>query len=67
MAKPDLYLENHRAAPEPIRRYLGDCDGCCGEIFLGDAFLRGPCGELMHDDNDCIRASLIKQGFTEGG
>jgi hypothetical protein len=68
MPKPDLYLENHRAAPEPIRRYIGECGGCNGEIFLGDRYLRDAYWEcVVHDDNECIRLLLEKQGFTEGG
>lgn len=65
MPKPDLFRENHMLEPEREQQHIGECDGCGAEIFLGDAYLRGPRGELMHDDNDCIRQSLINQGYDE--
>lgn len=68
MPKPDLLLDNHMLDPERERQYLGECDGCGGEIFRGDRFLRDAYWEcVVHDDNECIRLLLEKQGFTEGG
>lgn len=66
MPKPDLLLDNHMLEPVRERQYLGDCDGCFREIYRGCRYLIGPNGELVHDDYECIRELLDKQGFIEG-
>lgn len=67
MPKPDLYLDNHMLEPERAKQYIDLCDGCGREIFQGDAYMRGPRGELMHTDWDCTYKALINYGYEERG